>query len=286
MQSLIDKDLNSNDRILKPDFNSKTGRELLAFYLQTKFKQILANDKKHENRVFIEVDENFIPKFTKRLINTPQKHLLIGITGASASGKSTICREIKNVIEEFDMPVAVLSTDNYFKDISALINKYGSFDKVRDSGYDIDAPSSFQLDRLKEDLIDLSQGIDIDAPMYMPNGTGISIPSALHIYSEKIIVVEGIATMYEDVQDVFDIRIYIEAPDSIRKHRFVKRAVEERNQSEENALKHWNYLKNAGDKYVSPFRSTSDFIINGTCDLKYFAQILEYIHSVTNNFQE
>ena len=59
-----------------------------------------------------------------------------------------------------------------------------------------------------------------------------------------------------------------------------------RNQSEENALKHWNYLKNAGDKYVSPFRNTSDFILNGTCDLKYFAQILEYIHSVTNNFSE
>ena len=42
MQLLIDKELNSDDKILKPDFNSKTGRELLAFYLQTKFKQILA----------------------------------------------------------------------------------------------------------------------------------------------------------------------------------------------------------------------------------------------------
>lgn len=286
MQSLIDKDLSSNDRILKPDFNSKTGREFLAFYLQTKFKQILANDRKHENPVFIEVNESFIPKFTKRLINNPKKHLLIGITGASASGKSTICRQIKSVIEELDMPVAVLSTDNYFKDISQLINKYGSFDNVRDSGYDIDAPSSFQMHQLKLDLEDLAQGIDIDAPMYMPNGTGVSVPNALHVHSEKIVVVEGIATMYENVQDVFDIRIYIEAPDDIRKSRFVKRAVEERNQSEENALKHWNYLKNAGDKYVSPFRNTSDFILNGTCDLKYFAQILEYIHSVTNNFSE
>ena len=46
MQLLIDKELNSDDKILKPDFNSKTGRELLAFYLQTKFKQILAYDKR------------------------------------------------------------------------------------------------------------------------------------------------------------------------------------------------------------------------------------------------
>ena len=33
------------------------------------------------------------------------------------------------------MPVTVLSTDNYFNDISALINKYGSFDNLRDNGY-------------------------------------------------------------------------------------------------------------------------------------------------------
>lgn len=31
MQLLIEKELNSSDKILKPDFNSKTGRELLAF---------------------------------------------------------------------------------------------------------------------------------------------------------------------------------------------------------------------------------------------------------------
>ena len=36
---LIDKEINSSDKILKPDFNQKTGRELLAFYLQSKFKQ-------------------------------------------------------------------------------------------------------------------------------------------------------------------------------------------------------------------------------------------------------
>lgn len=56
MQLLIDKELNSDDKILKPDFNSKTGRELLAFYLQTKFKQILAYDKRCESPIFKEVD--------------------------------------------------------------------------------------------------------------------------------------------------------------------------------------------------------------------------------------
>ena len=87
MQLLIEKELNSDDKILKPDFNSRTGRELLAFYLQAKFKQILAYDKKCSTPIFKEVNPNFISRFAKRLINNPTRRLLIGITGESASGK-------------------------------------------------------------------------------------------------------------------------------------------------------------------------------------------------------
>uniref|UniRef100_UPI004027BAAB hypothetical protein n=1 Tax=Candidatus Scatousia sp. TaxID=3085663 RepID=UPI004027BAAB len=104
MKLLIDKELNSTDKILKPDFNSRTGRELLVFYLQTKFRQILSFDKKCENPVFLDVNSAFITRFSKRLINNPHKRLLVGITGESASGKSTICKEIKKIIEQFNMP--------------------------------------------------------------------------------------------------------------------------------------------------------------------------------------
>ncbi len=285
MQLSIGKELGSNDKIYKPDFNSKSGRELLAFYLQTKFRQIFLFDKKQPAPLLNNINPDFIDKFSRRLINKPTKRLLIGVTGESASGKSTICHEIKNVIEQLAMPVTVLSTDNYFNDISALINKYGTFDNLRDNGYDVDAPTSFQLDILRSDLEDLSDGLDIKAPMYLPNGTGISMPKAIDIHSQKIIVVEGIATMYENVKDVFDIKIYVETENELRKARFMNRAIEERNQSEENAEKHWCYIAQAGEKYVKPFRKEADLVINGNSDLKYFAQMLEYIHEITNNFQ-
>lgn len=285
MQLLIDKELNSDDKILKPDFNSKTGREFLAFYLQTKFKQIVAYDKRCEAPIFKSVNPNFIQRFTRRLITNPHKRILIGITGESASGKSTICRELKNLIEQLSMPVSVLSTDNYFNDISELIKKYGNFDNLRDNGYDIDSPENFQLDLLRRDLIKLSQGNNIKAPRYVPNGTGISIPESLDIRSDKLIVVEGIATMYEDVQDVFDIKIYIETTDDIRRKRFMKRAIEERNQNELNAQKQWDYIVEAGIKYVQPGRNNADFVLDGNVNLKYFDKILEYIHTITNNFQ-
>lgn len=285
MQLLIEKELNCEDKILKPDFNSKSGRELLAFYLQSKFKQIIAYDKRCKTPIFKEVSPNFVSRFSKRLINTPNKRFLIGITGESASGKSTICKEIKKTIENFSMPVSILSTDNYFNDISELIKKYGSFDSLTDNGYDIDAPSSFQLDLLKKDLEDLASGKTVMAPKYIPNGTGVSIPHSLEVNSDKVIVVEGIATMYGDVKDIFDVRIYIETENDIRRERFIKRAKAERNQNEENAIKQWEYLLSAGQKYVLPGREYADFVLDGNSDLNYFDKILEYLNTITNNFQ-
>lgn len=284
MISLIEKENNSTDKIYKPDFNQKTGRELLAFYLQSKFKQILAHDKKSETPIIQEVRPNFISRFSKRIINNPQKRFLIGITGESACGKSTICKQIRKIVKTLDLPVAVVSADNYFNDISHLICRYGDFDCLRDNGYDVDSPESFQLDLLKRDLEELSQGRDVKIPEYLLNGTGVSIPENVPIKAEKIVIVEGLATMYKDVKEIFDVKIYIEAHCEERRERFFKRAVE-RNQDQENAQKHWDYVQSAGEKYVQPFKNEADMVLNGSADLNYFSQIIEYIHMSTNNFQ-
>lgn len=281
---LIEKELNSNDKILKPDFSQKTGRELLAFYLQSKFKQVLAYDNKAPEPIFREVRYDFIQNFSRRLITNPEKRIMIGITGESASGKSTICRTISNVIKKFDMPVTILTTDNYFNDISELIKKYGTFDALRDNGYDVDSPESFQLDVLKSDLEKISQGEDIYSPEYLLNGTGVSVPRAKFVPSNKIVVAEGMASMYKDIKDIFDIKVYVETDLDIRQKWFLERACKERNQDLENAKKHWDYILGAGEKYVKPLKKEADIIINGKTNLAYFCQILEYIHTITNNF--
>ncbi len=68
MELLIGKELNPNDKIFKPDFNSKSGRELLAFYLQTKFRQIFLYDKKQPIPLINNINPDFINRFSKRLI--------------------------------------------------------------------------------------------------------------------------------------------------------------------------------------------------------------------------
>jgi len=284
MLTLIEKENNTTDKILKPDFNQKTGRELLAFYLQSKFKQILAYDRRCNNPIFAEVRPDFISKFSKRLINNPQKRILIGITGESACGKSTICYQIKETIENLALPAAIISADHYFNDISEFIKQYGDFDSLRDNGYDVDAPESFQLDLLKSDLETLSLGEDVKTPQYLVDGRGISVSNSIPVKAEKIIVVEGMATMYRDVKNIFDIKIYIETDAEERRQRFLQRAIG-RNQNAENAEKHWDYVQTAGQKYVIPAKNDADMIINGNSDLTYFSQIIEYIHTITNNFQ-
>ena len=125
---------------------------------------------------------------------------------------------------------------------------------------------------------------DIYSPEYLPNGTGVSVPNAKFVPSNKIVVVEGMASMYKDLKDIFDIKVYVETDIDIRRDRFMTRAYTERNQDLDNAKKHWEYILVAGEKYVKPARNEADIIINGDTNLVYFRQILEYIHTITNNF--
>ena len=285
MNFLLEKEENQNsEKILKPDFSTKSGREFLAVYLHTKFNQIYNYDKKSETPVFQSVKESFLPKFTKRLINNPDKRILIGISGESASGKTTICNRIRQVTQMYNMPIEIMSADNYFKDISALIKEYGSFDKLLESGYDVDSPDNFQMDLLYRDLKMLSEGRDVRIPEYLVNGTGIVVPEAIEKKSKKIIVVEGMATLYGDIADLLDLKLYVDIDPEIQEKWFIYRAQTSRNQDEENARKQLAYVREASKKYILPKKGCADIIINGASSLDYFTQIIKYIYKITNNF--
>ena len=283
MKVLINQELNSDNKLLKPDMTQKSSRELYVVYLQAKFRQLFEHDIKSVSPIIKAVKHDFVQRFSHRLINNPNKKILIGISGASASGKSTICKTIHEISNKLQLPISIISTDNYFKDISKLIKKYGNFDNLRDNGYDIDSPEGFQLDILKKDLEDISMGNDILTPKYLPNGTGISVPKSIPVQTNKFIIVEGTAALY--IKDLFDINIFIETNEEKRKERFLSRAVSERNQDLENALKHWDYIIKAGEKYISPSMHSIDIVLDGDSDLEYFTQILKYIHTITNNFK-
>lgn len=287
METLVNELLQTQlkDKIQKPNCHTRTGRSLLAFYLQTKFKQIINYDKKSDKQMILSYKNGFLDNFTDRLINKPEKKILIALSGESASGKSTICKKISYCIEKLDLPITILTADNYFNDISELISKYGNFDLLRDAGFDVDSPDNFDLAQLREDILALQDGKDILSPEYLVNGTGKSKKKSIPVKSSKIIIVEGMCSIYEGVKDIFDIRVYIDLDDVERKRRFMDRAIL-RNQDEINALKHWEYIKTAGEKYVKSNKDDCDIVINGECDLEYFSHMVEYINLITNNFAD
>ncbi len=286
MNFLLEKELEDSPKILKPDFSTPAGREMFVCYLYSKFKQILQYDKQSETPIFQHISSDFVPKFTRRLIHNPEKHILIGISGESASGKTTICKTIKLATEKLNMPVEILSADNYFRDISALIKEHGSFDNLLAAGYDVDSPDNFDMEQLYTDLEMLSRGIDVKIPKYLVNGTGVVVPHAIPKQAKKIIVVEGMASMHGKASSLFDIKIYVDIDPVIQEKWFIYRAQAERCQNEKNARKQLAYVREASKKYILPKKNTSDIIINGAVSLDYFTDIINYIYKVTNNYSD
>ena len=182
------------------------------------------------------------------------------------------------------MPVEIMSADNYFRDISALIKQHGSFDNLLASGYDVDSPDNFNMEQLYTDLEMLSNGDDVRIPEYLVNGTGVVVPNAIPKQSKKIIVVEGMATLYGKVKDLLDIRVYVDIDPDIQEKWFIYRAQASRNQNEENARKQLAYVREVSKKYILPKKDDSDIIINGAASLDYFSEIIRYIYSITNNY--
>ena len=95
--------------MIKEDIKSE--REHFSDYLKIKFNQLLKYDEYNDSPLFQSVKPNFIQNFTKKLVNNPQKQIIIGITGESASGKTTICDTIKQTSEKLNLPVEFLSAE-------------------------------------------------------------------------------------------------------------------------------------------------------------------------------
>lgn len=243
--------------------------------------EILNEDKQSASPIIKCVKPGFISRFSKEISNNPNQNILIGISGESASGKSTICKTIDSLSQKLNMPIELISADNYFNDISALIAKYGSFDKLLETGYDVDSPNNFYMDRLHDDLEQLANGQDVKIPQYLVNGTGISVPNAISKEAKKIIVVEGMATMYSPVRELLNAQIYVDVEPEVQEKRYIARAKKERNQTEEDALKQLDYVRDAAKKYILPKKENADIIIDGCVDKENYINFLSEIFSKT-----
>ena len=118
---------------------------------------------------------------------------VMGICGASCSGKTTVSKEIMKRYNDND--VLVISQDNYY------------FGGNENTNYDI--PSAIDFDKLVIDLQDLINGKSIHMPQY-DFKTHQRKDETIYIEPKKNIIVEGILIFSKkELRELFDLKVYI-----------------------------------------------------------------------------
>jgi uridine kinase len=243
--------------------------------------ETLEMDRNSKNPYILDVKDGLIDKIALKMAEHPEKPIMIAVTGESASGKSSFKRRVEEFAQKNDAPITFLETDNYFKDISGLIEKYGSYTGVLESGYDVDSPDNIYIDDLKQNLADLAAGKDTKGRKYMMDGTGKSFKDAIDIKANRIVLVEGVAAMLPGIDELFDAKIYTERSEDMRKERLMRRAPS-RGQSPEEALVQWEKTKEAGKKYVQPLKKNCDVVVNNDLGTKPLKKLLKKMLELKN----
>lgn len=182
-----------------------------------------------------------------------KKIIIIGIAGASGSGKSLLANTI--VRELGSEQVAVISEDFYYKDHSDI-----SFDERAKINYD--HPDSLDHDLMYQHLMQLQQGETIEVPQYN-HSLHIREKQTKTVGKHSIIVVEGILLFFEQkIRDLMDIRIFMDTALDICLIRRLRRDIHERGRTIESVLKQYEetvrpmYLQ-----FIEPSKRLADIIV-------------------------
>ena len=236
---------------------------------QKKLFSLLNKELNAENSLVKSVKPNFFERLNSLLALS--RPVVIAISGESASGKTTflkLLREQTSRLQERreNLIMSSIKGDNYFNDISLLIKKYGGFDELLATGYNPDSPRCFQLDLMRKDLTELMLKKSVYIPRYEVNGTGVSVPNAILINPAEVIVVEGMCSLYDDIHDIFDMKIFIDVDEKTQKERYFARC-EKRNQAVEDAKKQLEIVTESAKKYLRPTKKYADLVIDGSADI-------------------
>jgi uridine kinase len=179
--------------------------------------------------------------------------IIIGISGASASGKSLLANTIVNELGSDQ--VVVISEDSYYKDHSNI-----PFEQRAKINYD--HPDAIDHELLYNHLLQLQEGKSIDVPIYN-HSMHLRENKTRRIGQHAIIVLEGILLFVEQkLRDLMDIRIYMETALDICLIRRLKRDIKERGRSLDSVLQQYEetvrpmYLQ-----FIDPSKRSADLIV-------------------------
>ncbi|EEH00552.1 uridine kinase [Borreliella finlandensis] len=175
---------------------------------------------------------------------------IIGISGGSGSGKTTVVSKISEFIPEF----VLISQDNYYKSVGDYEHE---FSKVN-----FDHPDAFDNNLFYEHLKKLKKNSPIDMPLYDFINHKRQLKTVL-VVPTPVVIVEGIMIFVEErVRNLIDLKIYIDTPNDIRFIRRLRRDISKRGRTVESVIDQyldttrWGYYR-----FIEPTKEYADLII-------------------------
>ena len=178
--------------------------------------------------------------------------LVIGIAGGTASGKTTL---MKNLINEFGGQVTVLSHDNYYK-------RHDDMPYEERCKLNYDEPAAFDTSLMVYHLDQLRHGHSIECPVYDFTVHNRS-DETIRLVPHKVIIVEGILIFEnEELRNLMDIKIFVDTDADIRLCRRIKRDVNKRGRSLESVLTQYQQtVKPMHERYVEPSKKYAHLVV-------------------------
>jgi uridine kinase len=179
--------------------------------------------------------------------------LIIGITGGTGSGKTTVVNQIVKHLP--DNEVCVISQDSYYKATDNL--SYEERTKIN-----FDHPRAIDFDLIVKHLKELKLFKTIEQPVYS-FVTHNRTENTVKTHPKKVIIVEGILIFNnEELRNLFDIKIFVHADTDERLIRRVRRDITERGRNIDEVLNRYqDTLKPMHQQFIEPTKNFADIII-------------------------
>lgn len=182
-----------------------------------------------------------------------KKTIIIGISGASASGKTLLANTIVN--ELGSQQVVVIPEDAYYKDEPHL-----PLEERRKINYD--HPDAFDHALLCEHLTQFQQGKSVEIPIYNHTLYSRDIKTR-KIGQHSIIVLEGILLFTEPkLRELMDIRIFVDTPLDICLMRRIDRDILKRGRTVDSVLQQYqNTVRPMYLQFIEPSKRYADIMV-------------------------
>jgi len=199
---------------------------------------------------------------------------VIGITGGSASGKTSVA---KKIIEGIDIPwVVLLSMDSFYKGISTEEDKVAA----AKGDYNFDHPNAFDWDMMTEVLSKIRDGKPVDVPHYCFVQHKRIPGMSTRVYGAGVVIFEGIMTLHhKKVVDLLHLKLFVDTDADIRLARRLKRDISERGRGLEDVFHQYDkHVKPGYQKYIGPSIDNADIVIpRGRDNLVAINLIIQHI---------